>query len=131
MVWSSPGRNSDTCFFHEGLGCVSMWRDFPEKLLRKTSCSALVFSRLGYGKSDLFDFPRPLNFLHKEVLVELPKILSEDNIGQYLLIGHSDGASITLIYGREYSGKSMLGTISEAPHVFCEPITILSIKKIK
>lgn len=132
-VWYGPSSEEapTLVFLHEGLGCVSLWKDFPEKLSDKTKCGALTYSRIGYGKSNSCRLPRDLDFLHQEALIELPKILSEYNIREYILIGHSDGASIALIYGGECSKKGLLGIICEAPHVFCEDITILSIKKIK
>ena len=131
-VWygSPPEERPTLVFLHEGLGCVSMWRDFPEKLSRKTGCGALVFSRNGYGKSDSSNFPKSLRFMHNEALNELPKLLAYYNIKEYILIGHSDGASIALIYAGESSAKGLIGIINEAPHVFCEPITIKSIEKI-
>ena len=54
-VWygPQPEKKPTLVFLHEGLGCVSMWRDFPEKLSKETECGALVYSRLGYGKSNL------------------------------------------------------------------------------
>ena len=68
---------------------------------------------------------------HHEALVELPKILAKYEIREYILIGHSDGASIALIFGGDCPKKGLRGIICEAPHVFCKNITILSIKKIK
>ena len=118
-------------FLHEGLGCVSMWRDFPEKLSRKTGCGALVFSRLGYGKSDSCELPRSLSFMHQEALQVLPKLLAHYKIQKSILVGHSDGASIALIYAGENSAESLPGIVNEAPHVFCEPLTIRSIEKVR
>ena len=131
-VWYGPPpeEKPTLVFLHEGLGCVSMWRDFPEKLSRKTGCGSMVFSRIGYGKSDPCEIPKSFDFMHKEALCELPKLLSFYNIKEYILIGHSDGASIALIYAGESPGEGLLGIINEAPHVFCEAITIHSIEKI-
>ena len=56
-VWHGPApKDAPTLIFlHEGLGSVSMWKDFPQKLSRQTGCGALVYSRLGYGKSESLD----------------------------------------------------------------------------
>jgi pimeloyl-ACP methyl ester carboxylesterase len=40
-------------FLHEGLGCVEMWRDFPPRVAAATACRTVVYSRCGYGRSDL------------------------------------------------------------------------------
>jgi len=107
-----------------------MWRDFPEKLAQKTGCGAMVYSRLGYGDSDACELPRSLNFMHPEGLEVLPEIIVQCKINKCILVGHSDGASIALIYAGENSTESLLGIVTEAPHVFCEQLTIRSIEKV-
>ncbi|MEC8981766.1 MAG: alpha/beta hydrolase [SAR324 cluster bacterium] len=118
-------------FLHEGLGCVSLWKDFPQKLANKTGCGALVFSRLGYGKSASCELPRALDFMHHEALGDLPEILLQHNIRKYILVGHSDGASIALIHAAENPAENLLGIVNEAPHVFCEKLTTDSIQKVQ
>lgn len=108
-----------------------MWRDFPHKLAQKTGCGALVYSRLGYGKSEKCELPRSLNFMHDEALQVLPEILMQCKIQQYILVGHSDGASIALIHASQNSADNLLGMVNEAPHVFCETLTISSIQKLR
>ncbi|MBS1254261.1 MAG: 2-succinyl-6-hydroxy-2,4-cyclohexadiene-1-carboxylate synthase [Deltaproteobacteria bacterium] len=132
-VWHGPlpEEAPTLIFLHEGLGSVSMWRDFPQKLSQKTECGALVYSRLGYGKSGELELPRFLNFMHHEAHQALPEILKQSKIQQYILVGHSDGASIALIHAGQDSADNLLGLINEAPHVFCEPLTITSIQKLR
>ena len=55
-------------FLHEGLGCVALWRDFPEKLCDPWASGACAFSRQGYGASDPIPLPRPIDFMHHEGL---------------------------------------------------------------
>ena len=132
-VWYGPPPEAapTLVFLHEGLGCVSLWKDFPEKLANKTACGALVFSRLGYGKSASCELPRSLDFMHHEALNELPEILSQYKIRKCILVGHSDGASIALIHAAENPSECLLGIINEAPHVFCEKLTTESIEKVQ
>lgn len=116
-------------FLHEGLGCVQMWRDFPARLCRHTGCPGLVYDRAGYGQSSGLSKPRSVHYLHEYALVELPGILSllcSDR--PYLLIGHSDGGSIGLIHAAENPPR-LKGLVTEAAHVFVEPITIDGIVK--
>ena len=51
--WIAPGRTDRPLlvFLHEGLGSVSMWRDFPERLCEAAKLRGLVYSRPGYGRS--------------------------------------------------------------------------------
>jgi pimeloyl-ACP methyl ester carboxylesterase len=51
---------------HEGLGCVALWRDFPEALAEATGCGVFAYSRLGYGGSDAVPLPRPMRYMHDE-----------------------------------------------------------------
>ena len=94
-----------------------MWKDFPQKLSQKTGCGALVYSRLGYGKSENCELPRPLNFMHKEGLEVLPQIITRCRINNYILVGHSDGASISLIHAGSDSNKKLLGLLMKH-HMF-------------
>ncbi len=117
-------------FLHEGLGCVSLWRDFPARLAEATGCPGLVVSRLGYGRSDPVPLPRPLTFMHEEARRDVPDILEAAGIEDAILVGHSDGASIALIYAGE-NGARLRGVIVEAPHVFVEDFGLRSIAAIR
>jgi pimeloyl-ACP methyl ester carboxylesterase len=118
-------------FLHEGLGCVEMWRDFPYLLSQRTGCPALVFSRLGYGASDPCPTPWKINFMHKEGLEKLPAVIKAAEILDHILIGHSDGGSIGIIYAGSSHARGLKGLITEAAHVFCEKITVESIYRAK
>ncbi|MDT8379765.1 MAG: alpha/beta hydrolase [Desulfotignum sp.] len=116
-------------FLHEGLGCVKMWKTFPRQLAEQAACDAFVFSRSGYGKSDPDPLPWKLNFMHTQALKVLPDILAAARIDTYILIGHSDGGSIALIHaGSRHAAPGLKAVITEAAHVFCEPVTLSSIQ---
>lgn len=118
-------------FLHEGLGCVALWRDFPAQVAEATGCSVLVYSRFGYGHSAPCPLPRPIDYMHTEALHILPKVLSQLKIGEHILIGHSDGASIALIYAGELLSPLLRGIITEAAHVFNEDICVSSIEQAR
>ena len=106
-------------FLHEGLGSVSLWRDFPERLCTEVNCRGLVYSRRGYGDSSPITGKRPVRFMHDEALEVLPQVLSHFGIENPFLFGHSDGASIAVIYAGAKCGP-LRGLVLEAPHVFVE-----------
>src|SRR5262249_29982774 len=85
-------------FLHEGLGSVALWKDFPERVARATRCAALVYSRFGHGRSDRLSGPRTVDYMHREALEVLPGVLDGLPVRDPILIGHSDGASISIIY---------------------------------
>jgi pimeloyl-ACP methyl ester carboxylesterase len=105
---------------HEGLGSISLWRDFPQIVADTTSHEVLVYSRYGYGNSE--SSPGfPFSYMHDEALKSLPELLEKLEIKNPILLGHSDGASITLIA----AGGSAIdpqAVIVMAPHVMVEQI---------
>ena len=117
-------------FLHEGLGCVALWRDFPDKVAARLGARALVYSRFGYGQSDALSAERTTRFMHEEALDVLPALLDQLGVARPLLIGHSDGASIALIHAAA-AGRPVAGLALMAPHVFVEPNTVESITRIR
>ena len=114
-------------FLHEGLGSIRQWRDFPAQVAAATGCRALVYDRYGYGNSDVLREPRVgAEFMHDGALNELPELLEALNIEAPILVGHSDGASIALIYAGTYK---VPGVAVMAPHVFIEDVCVDSIAK--
>jgi len=130
IAWHGPPPDEamTLVFLHEGLGCAEMWHEFPAKLAAATGCGALAYSRLGYGRSDPCDLPRPVEFMHHEGLQVLPKIIEAAQIEACILIGHSDGGSIGLIYAGGTPATPLKGLVTLAAHVFCENVTIRSIR---
>jgi pimeloyl-ACP methyl ester carboxylesterase len=118
------GETPALVFLHEGLGSLGMWRDFPARVAQVTGRRAFIYSRAGYGASDPAPMPRPVTYMHDEAKL-LPQILKEAGIAEPILIGHSDGASIAILYAGEHRVR---GLILEAPHVFTEPMGLKSIE---
>jgi len=130
------GDNSDAptlVFLHEGLGSISMWRDFPANVAAATGCPAVVYSRYGYGDSDLLREARTVSYMHDEALKVLPELLEKLAIREPLLIGHSDGGSIALMYAGASHATAVppKGLVVMAPHVFVEDVSVSSIAAAK
>ena len=116
-------------FLHEGLGSLAMWKDFPRTLCAAACARGLVFSREGYGRST----PRgpderwPVEFMHRQAHAVLPALLAQLGIVEPpWLFGHSDGASIALLYAAEFPER-VAGVIAVAPHIFVEDLSVASI----
>ena len=116
-------------FLHEGLGSVSHWRDFPARVALATGCPVTVYSRYGSGQSDMLSEPRGVRYMHDEALATLPALLERLQIENPILIGHSDGGSIALVYAGSHD--RVRGLILLAPHVFVEELSITSIAEAK
>ena len=115
---------------HEGLGSVALWKQFPERLASQTGCGVLVYSRYGNGRSDILREKRPVEYMHHEGEVVLPELLDKLDIVRPILLGHSDGGSIALIFAGKYPERPR-ALILEAPHVFVEDLSVASISQAK
>lgn len=117
-------------FLHEGLGSVAMWKDFPQALCDAANVRGLVYSRPGYGRST----PRAAaerwsaNFMHAQAHEVLPTLLEALNVKEKpWLLGHSDGASIALLYASRFP-NSVAGLVVVAPHLMVEEYGLASIR---
>ncbi len=129
-AWFGPRQTSrpTLVLLHEGLGSIGMWGDFPNALSEATGLTVFAYSRHGYGGSDPLTEGFGVNYMHQEALTILPAVLDEVGIDQPILFGHSDGASIALIYAGGNSDPRPLKLVLEAPHVFVEDISISGIE---
>lgn len=128
----SPEDAPTIILLHEGLGSVRLWRDFPEKLVATTGFGVFAYSRQGYGASDPVSLPRPINYMDLEAEESVFDVLSAIGVRNYVLLGHSDGASIAAIYaGLENAREGLKGVILMAPHFFAEPESVDAISKIR
>ncbi|MEO1062953.1 MAG: alpha/beta hydrolase [Actinomycetota bacterium] len=118
---------------HEGLGSVSAWGGFPERLAATSGRAVMAYDRAGYGRSDPRPGPWPVSFMHDEAAA-LVDVLAEQGIDRPILFGHSDGASIALLYpscGVPLGGPPPLGIISLSAHVLVEPICVEAIERLR
>jgi pimeloyl-ACP methyl ester carboxylesterase len=131
-LWLEPRGSSAATIvmLHEGLGSIALWKDFPQRLAERTGCGVLVYSRYGHGDSDRLAEKRPVDFMHHEAEVVLPELLDKLDISNQILLGHSDGGSIALIFAGMYPNR-VRSLILEAPHVFVEDLSVASIAAAK
>jgi len=135
-----PGASNRACIvmLHEGLGSVAMWRDFPARVAATTAHTVLVYSRQGYGASEALPDSgdalgprrnlRKSDFMQREAFDVLPALLQALEIERPVLLGHSDGGSIALLYASQHAAT---GVIVMAPHVVVEEISIASITETR
>ena len=123
-------------FLHEGLGSVSMWRDFPQRLCDALGARGLVWSRQGYGRStprapqELWD----PDFMHRQAQEVMPTFFAGLGLDtascKPWLFGHSDGGSIALLHAAAFPDR-VAGTIVLAPHIMVEDLSVASITKAR
>lgn len=115
-------------FLHEGLGCIELWKGFPEQLAAATGLNTIVFDRQGYGQSDPMNLPRPMDYLQREALDYLPELFQLLKVQKPILVGHSDGGSIALIHAGQHPVHAV---ITEAAHVYVEELTLKGVEAAK
>jgi pimeloyl-ACP methyl ester carboxylesterase len=132
-AWWGPGPDQapTLVLLHEGLGCVALWRDFPEALVAATGCGVFAWSRFGYGGSDPVTLPRPMSYMHDEALTVLPRVLDAAGVRRAVVIGHSDGGSIAAIHAGAVRDARVRGVVLIAAHFFVEELNIASITAIR
>jgi len=139
---SQDAAKAPLVFLHEGLGSVAMWRDWPQALCDRTGRAGWVYSRRGYGRSEpVVDVRGPSvetsgrrdgrlrpDYMHHEAWVVLPQLLAQLGVARPVLVGHSDGATIALLYA---SRHPVSACIVMAPHIVVEALSIRSITQAR
>ena len=135
-VGMPDGERPAIVFLHEGLGSLSMWRDFPARLCDAAGARGVVFSRPGYGRSSLppGESRRLPDYLHRQAFEVLPRFLDAMGFGPGAdapwLFGHSDGGTIALLHAARFPERSA-GIVAVAPHIFVEDVTIAGIERAR
>lgn len=126
-----PDTAPTIVLLHEGLGCVSLWRDFPVKLCASTNYGVFTYSRAGYGQSDSAVLPWPLDYMTREAIDILPEVIDQIDARKVVLVGHSDGATIAAIYAGRVVDPRVVGAVLIAPHFFTETKGLVEIAKAR
>lgn len=113
--------------FHDSLGSVEQWRDFPAQLAAATGRSVIAYDRLGFGRSDPHPGLLQRDFVQDEAQSGLAHIRDAFAIDHMILFGHSVGGGMALA-----SGAALLtetdAVITLAAQVFTEDRTLAGIE---
>jgi pimeloyl-ACP methyl ester carboxylesterase len=119
------GAGLPIMLLHEGLGSITLWKDFPARLASAAGREVVAWSRLGHGWSDPNTTRREPDYMHREAAL-MPQVMAALGFERAHWLGHSDGASIALIGAQMHPGLVASLTL-EAPHVLVEDLTHASI----
>lgn len=117
-------------FLHEGLGCIEMWRDFPQRLCDATGCRGMVYDRTGYGRSSPWPADPGLRYMEIEADDVLPRLLAALAIEDCVLVGHSDGGTIALNYAAG-DPEPLRAVVTLAAHAVNEPVCVEAITRAR
>jgi pimeloyl-ACP methyl ester carboxylesterase len=123
-----PARDANRptlLLLHEGLGSVSVWRDFPLRLHERTGARTVAYSRAGFGRSAARTLPFTKQFMHEEAYEVLPELRERLGIVSPALVGHSTGASMAMIHA---AAADVSGVVALAPFAFVEDSNVEAIR---
>ncbi|GAA0621231.1 alpha/beta fold hydrolase [Halomonas beimenensis] len=130
MCWSPPGSapRSPVVLLHDSLGCVGLWRDFPERLARATGRAVVAYDRLGYGRSDPYPGSLPHRFIDDEARHGFAALRHRLGLERFVLLGHSvGGAMATVAAGRH--AEACEGLITVSAQAYVEERTLAGIRE--
>jgi len=131
MIGPPPEAAPTIVMLHEGLGSVSLWGEFPDKIAAATGAGVFAYSRAGYGKSTGAKLPRTTSFMDEEACEVLPRVLDAIGFRRGVVLGHSDGASIATIYAGSVQDHRVRGLVLIAPHFFTEDMGLAEIRRAR
>ena len=120
-------QSSPIVLMHDSLGCVDLWRDFPEQLAQSLSCEVIAYDRLGFGRSSVNTNTPGINFVWDEAELYFPHIKRAAQFSTYYLFGHSVGGGMSI--GIAAKDKECIGVITESSQAFVEDLTIKGIEE--
>ncbi|MBL8463607.1 MAG: alpha/beta hydrolase [Thauera sp.] len=133
--WSPPGVGahrppSPIVLFHDSLGCVELWRDFPAQLSAASGRRVIAYDRLGFGRSDAREVLPELDFIAEEARVYFPALREQLGLERFVVFGHSVGGGMAVNCAAAFAGACD-ALITESAQVFPEDLTLSSIAEAK
>lgn len=127
--WGARDAGPVIVLLHEGLGCLALWRDFPARLAEATGLGVFAYSRENYGFSDPGVLPFPVDYMTRQARDVLPGVLDAVGARAFILMGHSDGATIAAEYAGRIEDFRVRGLVLMAPHFFTERVGMAEIRR--
>ena len=129
--WEPSHPRSETeapiLLFHDSLGCVELWRDFPAQLAAATRRTVVAYDRLGFGRSDVHLGPLPLTFIRDEVETVVPLVLDALGLDTFVSFGHSVGGAMAVTTAARWPERSA-AVITESAQSFVEERTLAGLR---
>lgn len=120
------GRLAPILLFHDSLGCVELWRSFPEKLAVATGRRVVAYDRLGFGRSDPHPDQLGLDFVADEARNAVPRLCDALGIGDFVACGHSAGGGMAVATAAQWPGRCR-ALVTIAAQAFVEDRTLAGI----
>ncbi|MCL7462598.1 alpha/beta hydrolase [Pseudomonas sp. NW5] len=110
--------------FHDSLGCVELWRDFPERLCAATGRAVIAYDRLGFGRSCPHPGGWSRHFMQEEIERYFPLLCQALAIERFVVIGHSVGGAMAVTCAAQHHERcEALVTLSAITFVEAQTLT--------
>lgn len=116
--------------FHDSLGCVELWRDFPFRLAFAAGLPVVAYDRLGFGRSDPNPERLTRDFMTREIETGFAALRAHLRIGPFVAFGHSAGGGMAVCAGAAHP-ESCLAVVTAAAQAFVEARTLEGIRAAK
>ncbi|RDI98018.1 alpha/beta hydrolase [Dyella solisilvae] len=130
--WLSPAEQANThppiVLFHDSLGCVALWRDFPSQLAQATGRDVIAYDRLGFGRSDAHPGKLERDFIRDEARDGVSQLRSQLGIDAFVAFGHSVGGGMAVGCAAAYP-TDCTALITESAQAFVEERTLQGIRE--
>jgi pimeloyl-ACP methyl ester carboxylesterase len=96
-AWRGDSEKSPIVLFHDSLGCVELWREFPKRLAHASGRTVIAYDRLGFGRSDPYPGRLDFDFIRNEARDTLPTLQDQFGFERFVAFGHSVGGGMAVI----------------------------------
>lgn len=128
--WQPQGASgAPIVLFHDSLGSVAQWRDFPARLASATGRQIIAYDRLGYGRSDPHPGKLPLDFIDDEAHTGFRHLREALGIGAFIAFGHSIGGGIALACAATWH-EDCRAVVSLSAQAFTEDRTLEGVARV-
>jgi pimeloyl-ACP methyl ester carboxylesterase len=128
--WRGPVTRPPIVLFHDSLGCVDVWRTFPDALAAATGHGVIAYDRLGFGRSDPHPLHLPLDFVTDEARVAVPALREALGIERMVLLGHSVGGAMAVAAAAAFP-EDTLAVITVSAQALVEDRTLAGVRDAK
>lgn len=129
--WRTGNRHkTPIVLLHDSLGCVELWRDFPERLAATTSRNVIAYDRLGFGRSAAHPGGWTNHFVRDETDRFFPPVWQALDFEHFIAFGHSAGGIMATRLA-SCNPRHCRALITESAQAFVEDRTLQGIREAR